>query len=109
MVQTSARPLRGPSQRTSCSATLAASPGSRLRYQLDRSSPDYQAVYAQRTAAERINAQAVALGIERPRLRNRRSITNLNTLIYLLINLHALRRLRSRRLAAQEVVPMPAT
>ena len=50
-------------------------------------------VYKQRTATERINAQAVALGIERPHLRNQQAIANQNTLIYVLINLRALRRL----------------
>ena len=44
-------------------------------------------------ATERINAQALALGIERPKLRNQQAITNQNTLIYALINLRALRRL----------------
>jgi len=66
----------------------------RLRYTLDRDSDDYLAVYKQRTATERINSQAVELGIERPKLRNGRAIANLNTLIYVLINLRALQRLR---------------
>lgn len=35
---------------------------------------------------ERINSQALDLGIERPKLRNQRSIANQNTLIYVLIN-----------------------
>jgi hypothetical protein len=38
----------------------------------------------------------VALGIERPHWRNGRAITNLNTLIYTLINLRMLQRLRLR-------------
>ena len=50
--------------------------------------------YKQRTAVERINSQAVALGIERPHLRNGAAIANQNTLIYLLINLRFLQRLR---------------
>ncbi len=41
---------------------------------------------------ERIFSQAVALGIERPKLRNRQAITNLNTLTYVLINLRAMQR-----------------
>ena len=52
-----------------------------------------------RTATERINSQAVALGIERPRLRNQQAIANLNTLIYTLLNLRTLHRIR--RLKAQ--------
>jgi hypothetical protein len=81
----------------------------RLRYQLDRESERYKEVYRQRTATERINSQAVELGIEQPKLRNRAAtpahapqrsagawVTNQNTLIYVLINLRALQRLRQR-------------
>ena len=92
-----------------CTATLAASPGPRLRYQIDRTSQAYRAIYNQRTAVERINAQAVELDIERPRLRNRRSISNLNTLIYVVINLRALQRLQARRATLPEAAPMPCT
>jgi hypothetical protein len=79
-----------------CVTTLATSPGARLRYQLDRQSEEYKTVYKQRTATERINSQAVHFGIERPKLRNRFSIANHNTLTYILINLHALQRIRLR-------------
>jgi hypothetical protein len=51
----------------------------------------------QRTAVERTNSQAVAPGIERPRLRNGAAIANLNTLIYILINLRFLQRSRRNR------------
>ncbi len=47
------------------------------------------------SACERINSQAKELGIERPRVRNGQSVTNLNTLIYLLINARALNRAKS--------------
>lgn len=77
-----------------CVSTLPLSIGARLRHTLDRHGDDYLAVYKQRTATERINSQAVELGIERPQLRNGRAIANLNTLIYVLINLRALQRLR---------------
>jgi len=80
-----------------CTSTLAASIGARLRYQIDRESQAYKEVYKQRTATERINSQAVDLGIERPKLRNGQAIANLNTLIYVLINLRALQRLRQRK------------
>lgn len=76
-----------------CVTTLATSIGARLRHQLDRESQEYKQIYKQRTAVERINSQAVELGIERPRLRNRQAIANINTLIYTLINLRLLRRL----------------
>jgi hypothetical protein len=82
-----------------CTTTLPTSIGARIRYQLDRESEAYKQVYKQRTATERINAQAVALGIERPKLRNSISIANHNTLIYVLINLHALQRIRQRKAA----------
>jgi hypothetical protein len=89
-----------------CSASMPLSIGARLRYQLDRTGQDYQRVYRQRTAVERINAQACALGIERPKLRHRQAIANQNTLIYVLINLRALRRIRSLPLSPKEVTPM---
>ena len=77
-----------------CTALMPTSIGARLRYTLDRDSEEYKAIYRQRTAVERINSQAVALGIERPHLRNGHAITNQNTLIYLLVNLRFLHRLR---------------
>jgi len=55
-----------------CTAQMPTSIGARLRYTLDRDSELYKQVYRQRTAVERINSQAVALGIERPHLRKRR-------------------------------------
>lgn len=73
---------------------MPTSIGARLRYTLDRDDQKYKDVYRQRTAVERINSQAVHLGIERPHLRNGEAIANLNTLIYTLINLHLLHRLR---------------
>lgn len=76
-----------------CTAMMPTSIGARLRYTLDRDSQAYKNIYKQRTAVERINSQAYALGIERPHLRNRNAITNLNTLIYTLINLRLYHRL----------------
>lgn len=80
-----------------CTADIPTSIGARLRYQLDRESDSYKEAYKQRTATERINAQAKALGIERPHLRNQAAITNQNTLIYILINLRALHRVRRQK------------
>ena len=74
---------------------MPTSIGARLRYQIDRDSDAFKNLYRQRTACERINSQAVALGIERPHLRNGTAIANQNTLIYLLINLRFLQRLVS--------------
>jgi hypothetical protein len=80
-----------------CTTTMATAIGARLRYQLDRESETYKQLYNQRTANERINSQAVDLGIERPKLRNGQAIANINTLIYVLINLRTLQRIRQRK------------
>ena len=69
--------------------------GGQMRVTLDRKSPLYQAIYTQRTSCERINSQAQALGIDRPKVRNQRSVENLNTLIYVVINVRALQRAKS--------------
>jgi len=82
-----------------CTTTLATSIGARIRYQLDRDSAVFKGIYKQRTATERINSQAKELGIERPRLRNGKAIANQNTLIYVLINLRALHRVRLKKAA----------
>jgi hypothetical protein len=78
-----------------CITTLPTSIGNRLRHELDRESDAYKQLYRQRSATERINSQAVNLGVERPKLRNQRSIANQTTLIYVLINLRALHRVRT--------------
>jgi hypothetical protein len=80
-----------------CKTTLATSIGARIRHQLDRDSQAYKEVYQQRTATERINALAKELGIERPKLRNGAAIANQNTLIYVLLNLRALQRVRHHK------------
>ncbi len=54
-------------------------------------------IYKQRMAAECINSRAEELGIERPKLRNGQAIANQNTLIYVLINLRALQRVRHKK------------
>lgn len=80
-----------------CITTLPTSIGAFARHTLDRESAEFERLYDQRSVVERINAQAVALGIERPHLRNQRSITNQNTLIYVLINLRALQRVKEKK------------
>jgi hypothetical protein len=89
-----------------CTTTIPTSIGTRLRYQLDRESQAYNDVYKQRTATERVNSQAVALGIERPKIRNRQAIANHNTLIYIVMNLRALQRVRQK--ALKNTVSMPS-
>jgi hypothetical protein len=80
-----------------CITTLATSIGARIRHQVDREGVAYQQLYNQRSATERINSQALALGIETPHLRNAHSIANQNTLIYVIINLRTLHRIRTRK------------
>lgn len=80
-----------------CTTTMSTSIGARIRYQLDRESKAFKQVYRQRTATERINAQAKDLGIERPKIRNGQAIANQNTLTYVLINLRAIQRIRQRK------------
>ncbi len=65
------------------------------RVLLDRDNPLYHAVYTQRTSCERINSQAKEFGIEHPKVHNGRSVANLNTLIYVVINVRALQRAKS--------------
>jgi hypothetical protein len=82
--------------------------GGLQRVMLDRTSPLYHAVYTQRTACERINSQAKRLGVERPRVRNGRSVANLNTLIYLVVNVRALAHAKSinQRLLCIPLLPL---
>lgn len=80
-----------------CVHKMPTSVGARARHQIDRDSALYKDIYRQRTATERINSQAVELGIERPKLRNQQAIANQNTLIYVLINLRTLQRIRQRK------------
>jgi hypothetical protein len=93
-------PIRHRNWPKGCVTTLATSVGARIRHQLDRDSAIYKEIYKQRTATERINSQAVELGIERPKLRNGQAVANQNTLIYVLINLRALHRVQLKKLHA---------
>src|SRR6266571_4442390 len=78
-----------------CVKDINIEKGGLMRAMLDRSSPLYRAVYRQRTSAERINSQAKARGIERPKVRQGDAVRRLNTLTYILINLKALARARA--------------
>jgi hypothetical protein len=78
-----------------CVKDINIEAGGIMRVTLDRTSPLYKVVYNQRTCCERINSQAKELGIERPKVRNIHSVRNLNTLTYLIINVHALSRVKS--------------
>jgi Transposase DDE domain len=78
-----------------CVKNINQEKGGQMRLLLDRSTPLYRAVYNQRTSAERINSQAKELGIERPKVRNHRSVERLNTLTYIIVNVRALQKARS--------------
>lgn len=78
-----------------CVKDINIEKGGQMRVTLNRSSPLYKAVYTQRTSTERINSQSQAAGIERPKVRNGRSVHTLNTLTYILINVRALQRAKS--------------
>lgn len=84
-----------------CLTALPTSVGTRARHELNRTSEAYQRLYDQRSACERLNSQAVALGIERPHLRNQRSITNQTTLIYVLIKLRTLQHVKEKQAQMQ--------
>lgn len=92
-----------------CTSTIAQGRGARIRHQLDRESEAFKTVFKQRMMVERINCQAEALGILRPKLRRGRAIANQNSLIYVLINLRALARLRAARPAPSPAVATPST
>jgi hypothetical protein len=78
--------------------------GGRMRVTLDRESSLYKEIYNQRTSAERINSQAKEFGIERPKVRNIHSVRNLNTLIYLVINVRALVKAKSINSGVQQMI-----
>lgn len=82
-----------------CVVTMPTALGARLRYQIDRQADTFKQLYKHRSATERINALALNLGIERPKLRNRQAITNRNTLIYILLNLRAIQRILAKKAA----------
>lgn len=89
-----------------CVKYINVTAGGKQRIQLDRQAESYKRLYRQRTAAERINSQAKALGIERPQVRNSDSVHNLNTLTYIVINARALK--RARAVNAQAGIARPS-
>jgi len=88
-----------------CNKHINIELGGVMRLQLDRHSDLYKAIYKQRTSTERINSQAKALGIERPAVRNGRSLRNLNTLTYIVINVRALQRAQDIHARAPTLTP----
>jgi hypothetical protein len=78
-----------------CVKTINLERGGQMRVGLDRQAAAFKALYRQRTSAERINSQATALGIERPKVRHAGAVHRLNTLTYIVINVWALQRVRA--------------
>jgi hypothetical protein len=78
-----------------CTRVVNLTAGGQQRIEVDRTSAAFQDIYNQRTSAERVNSQAKALGIERPKVRNLSSVRHLNTLTYIVINARALQRARA--------------
>lgn len=88
-----------------CVKYINITAGGKMRIALDRQADSYKRIYRQRTAAERINSQAKALGIERPQVRNSASVHNLNTLTYVVINARALERARAANIQGPKPQP----
>lgn len=75
-----------------CRKVINLEDGARLRQELDRTSAAFRDIYRQRTSAERINSQATALGIDRPRVRRQAGVARLTTLTAIVINLTVIQR-----------------
>jgi len=88
-----------------CTKYINVEPGGRMRAEVDRTSERYLSLYRQRTSSERINSQAKALGIERPKVRSLAAVARLNTLTYIVINVRALHRLHARQAEAHALPP----
>jgi hypothetical protein len=88
-----------------CTKYVNIEAGGRMRAALDRTAEPYLGLYRQRTASERINSQAKALGIERPAVRCAAAVHRLNTLTYVVVNVRALQRLHARQAAAHAPPP----
>jgi hypothetical protein len=76
-----------------CGKQINSEPGGMARALVDRSSPAYQTVYAQRTCAERVFSQIKRWGLGRPCARSLATVTTVILCGYLLLNLRTLRHL----------------
>jgi hypothetical protein len=79
--------------RGGCTKRINIEPGGLLRATIDRTTPAYRTVYAQRTSVERLYHQAKILKLERPIVRTLAAVARLALLTAITINL----RLISRR------------
>jgi len=73
-----------------CRHTLNLDDPDQVRFAVDRGSRDFKETYARRTDAERLFALAEDYHLERPEVESLTSVANLNTLLYLVLNVHTL-------------------
>jgi hypothetical protein len=70
--------------------TLNLDDPAQVRFLVDRGSRDFKQTYARRTDAERLFALAADYHLEHPEVESLPSVANLNTLLYLLLNVRVL-------------------
>jgi hypothetical protein len=73
-----------------CRHTINLDDPDQVRFTVDRGSRDFKDTYARRTDAERLFALAADYNLEHPEVESLPSVANLNTLIYLLLNVRVL-------------------
>jgi len=73
-----------------CRHTLNLDDPTQVRFAVDRGSRDFKDTYARRTDAERLFARAEDYNLEHPEVESLTSVANLNTLLYLLLNVQVL-------------------
>lgn len=75
-----------------CEKSINSEPGGLARALVDRASPAYQRLYAQRTSVERVFSQIKRWGLDRPYARRLSTVTSIILSGYLLLNLRTLHR-----------------
>jgi len=73
-----------------CRHTINLDDPDQARFTVDRGSRDFQETYKRRTDAERLFALAETYNLEHPEVESLTSVANLNTLIYLRLNVRVL-------------------
>jgi hypothetical protein len=73
-----------------CRHTINLDDPDQVRFAVDRGSRDFKETYARRTDAERLFSLAESYHLEHPEVESLTSVANLNTLLYLLLNVRTL-------------------
>jgi hypothetical protein len=73
-----------------CRHTINLDDPDQVRFAVDRGSRDFKETYARRTDAERLFSRAEGYHLEHPEVESLTSVANLNTLLYLLLNVQTL-------------------